>query len=54
MLIYQGLWGGVPLPTASADLHAVTVHFFSRENSIELLDKVIQLLENKKRGDNNG
>lgn len=44
--------GGVPLPTASADLHAVTVHFFSRENSIELLDKVIQLLENKKRGDN--
>nr|DAP67253.1 MAG TPA: hypothetical protein [Caudoviricetes sp.] len=25
--------GGVTLPTASADLHAVTVHFFSREKS---------------------
>nr|DAK36816.1 MAG TPA: hypothetical protein [Caudoviricetes sp.] len=23
--------GGVTLPTASADLHAVTVHFFSRQ-----------------------
>ena len=25
--------GGVTLPTVSADLHAVTVHFFSRENN---------------------
>lgn len=44
--------GGVTLPTASADLHAVTVHFFSRENSTELLKKVIQFLANKKRGEN--
>ena len=43
--------GGVTLPTASADLHAVTVHFFSRENSTELLKKVIQFLVNKKRGE---
>ena len=44
--------GGVTLPTTSADLHAVTVHFFSRENSTELLKKVIQFLANKKRGEN--
>ena len=31
--------GGETLPTVSADLHAVTVHFFSRENNTELFKK---------------
>ena len=44
--------GGETLPTVSADLHAVTVHFFSCENSTELFKKIIQFLANKKRGEN--
>lgn len=44
--------GGETLPAVSADLHAVTVHFFSCENSTELFKKIIQFLANKKRGEN--
>lgn len=44
--------GGETLPTVSADLHAVTVHFFSCENNTELLKKNNTVLTNKKRGEN--